>query len=823
MGSGKKAPKKQGAAAPVPAGEAPQTQAAPAPAGLAGLVSGLPSTAAGIKTLHLAAQQASAAELQASKAQVIAYLASVSPVELKKAALIAGFKYPSLAGSTDGGKCGSLAFWLNPVYTSPSALEKKAKVQATIAAKFAALPPEEQQKILAQEAVWAAELKAQGINVQLAPDLEMPPVEVVDEEELALRVAAVKQAAEKILADPLSGGITYVDVVALHDALSALARAHVPGADPAWLKQQKAFSLVGDLIAKAPGWTKGALLVQMAAVAAEKAGVPKEGVASLPLSGLVALFDPQADPQLKQAAKELALEKVQVVDAVRAAVKAVEDLTQDLPPEAEDLSQPTVPKEPALKLEWLATAKAAAEKLIWAEGEYAKHVTQTTCQSWPHLKWFTGIPAPITFINASGALQAKAKAVVASLDAKALRQAAQTLAGLSEEEAKVATKAQLAAVVLGAVLGKAATPKVQGKAQGMLAKIHAKIQTTPKLPPVPKPGPEPPPVPPPPQGHVPAPPAALLPKHVPFREKVQALAGIVLQRLALAKMPPWKGRDAVRKLALTHEGPATALGGVHEKHFYRDPTGKRWLFKLDKHPGAPAAAAEEAAEVVRRAGLPTVEVRVRDLGDRVGSLQPMLEGAKPLPPDPLQWTPQQRQGMMMHHVVDWLLGDHDGNPQNFLVYEGAPVRVDRGQAFKFFGRDRLALDYEPNKVHGAPPHAALLLYRAARAGKVHVDPRTVLPVIKAVETIPDDEYREFLRPVAEAGAKGRAAGWYEAMAQRAAAKKGGAPVTDVDVAEAFLEAALERKRNLRRDFEEFFSAVFGGRFRFADPSATKAG
>jgi len=176
---------------------------------------------------------------------------------------------------------------------------------------------------------------------------------------------------------------------------------------------------------------------------------------------------------------------------------------------------------------------------------------------------------------------------------------------------------------------------------------------------------------------------------------------------------------------------------------------------------------------------------------------------------------------MMHHIVDWLIGDHDGNAGNFLLADGTPLRIDRGQAFKFFGKDRLDLYYEPNKKHGAPPHAALLLYRAARQGQVQVDPHTLLPVIKAAQAIPDEEYRAILRPVAETGVKTKKAAWYPAMYERAAAKKGGPP-TPQDVAEAFLDAAVERKRNLRKDFEAFFSSVFGEPFRFVEDEKTTA-
>jgi len=45
----------------------------------------------------------------------------------------------------------------------------------------------------------------------------------------------------------------------------------------------------------------------------------------------------------------------------------------------------------------------------------------------------------------------------------------------------------------------------------------------------------------------------------------------------------------------------------------------------------------------------------------------------------------------------------------------------------------------------------LRTWEAAAKGDVHFDPSRVLPAVKAFEQIPDAEYREMLRPVAEAG------------------------------------------------------------------------
>ena len=154
---------------------------------------------------------------------------------------------------------------------------------------------------------------------------------------------------------------------------------------------------------------------------------------------------------------------------------------------------------------------------------------------------------------------------------------------------------------------------------------------------------------------------------IPFQKQLEALAGVVAQRRAADSLPPWRGAEAVRQIPLAYKESGAALGGMHEKHVYSDPaTGGRWLFKPDKHGGTQAAAEEAAGEIARRIGLPAVETRRVTLGGQAGSVQPFVEGAAALPDDPLAWTPGQRTGVMMQHVADWLVGDHDGDGANFL-------------------------------------------------------------------------------------------------------------------------------------------------------------
>lgn len=83
----------------------------------------------------------------------------------------------------------------------------------------------------------------------------------------------------------------------------------------------------------------------------------------------------------------------------------------------------------------------------------------------------------------------------------------------------------------------------------------------------------------------------------------------------------------------------------------------------------------------------------------------------------------------------------------------------------------------------------------------------VQPVIKNFEAIPDSQWRSMLHSTAYEGAKaGSGVHWVPAMRKQAAKKHGiaAAKVSTEQIAEAFLDHAVERKQNLRKAFAEFF-------------------
>ena len=224
------------------------------------------------------------------------------------------------------------------------------------------------------------------------------------------------------------------------------------------------------------------------------------------------------------------------------------------------------------------------------------------------------------------------------------------------------------------------------------------------------------------------------------------------------------------------------VGGAHSKEFWTDEADERWLFK----PAERAADdfvphGEEAAYKIARLIDPdAIEVRTVRLNGKTGSIQKWRTDLKREIDfdgvNPVELTTLDIEQIQREHVIDWLIANHDGHAKQFLrARNGRVYGIDKGQAFKHLGEDRLSIDYHPNGQFGEQEPFYNTLFRAVKGGDVEVDPAVTLRTIREVEKIPDEDYLAILRPYAEGRFK------------RNEARK-----------RAFYETALERKRNLRR-------------------------
>ncbi|WP_424892368.1 hypothetical protein [Streptomyces sp. XH2] len=297
-----------------------------------------------------------------------------------------------------------------------------------------------------------------------------------------------------------------------------------------------------------------------------------------------------------------------------------------------------------------------------------------------------------------------------------------------------------------------------------------------------------------------------------FNANVQALMAQVQHAKATSQdLPAHIDAKEVASWDFGAGTTASNLGGTYAKTVHTAPDGSQWLFKADhNHGGALGHTEAAASHVLSLGGVPSVPVYHHKKSDgTAGSIQPMLQGAKPFTSSPSEWTQSQVDAIVRSHVGSWLIGEHDGHKDNWLqTPSGGLVQVDRGQAYKHYGNDKLSIDYAPSGGGGfTPVHQRL--YQAALGGGlakgVKLNPAAAHPVIKKFESIPDAQLRSILHYTAHEGAKAGVA-WVPQMRSRAAKalKVPQSQVTHEQIANTFLDHAVERKNSLRQNFTDFF-------------------
>ena len=300
-------------------------------------------------------------------------------------------------------------------------------------------------------------------------------------------------------------------------------------------------------------------------------------------------------------------------------------------------------------------------------------------------------------------------------------------------------------------------------------------------------------------------------KSAPPVPKAPATSPAVQARTADEAWAELKARNPFR-----FHSDASELGGVHTKYFYLDEAGDKWLFKPISEDFR--AWGDEVAYLIQREiDTDAIEVRVIELKDlhgkrRQGSIQKMKKGLK----DPANFEkvdiasidPAELIQIQREQVVDWLISNHDGHAGQFLrAQDGRVYGIDKGQLYKYFGRDKLAIDYAPNAGGRFDEPLYNKLLRAHRDGKIKLDLQATEERIRRVEAISDAAFREMLMPYASRRFAGQAG-----------------------ALEDFLRAAVERKNSIRQEFERFYGGLESARlgrkveFRFggAVPEASPA-
>ena len=705
------------------------------------------------------------------------YLGGLDAAELQSLAAQEGFEHPSLVGLNSPPGQHPLVHWLDPAY--PGELPSKLAIQAKADERYGALAAGETVAGLKLADVQAAE-------AAMAPpppgSWTATPAEVVGAQ------AQLHQALADFGFGKAVGGSTDGGLGGLLAAENHLATAACPelGGDLDVAKGAAKASVDNALGTFTGSQRKAALATVMAAAQAEGTVTEAESKYLTPAEQL-ALLRSSTAPTETAGLKELATVRAGQLAKLEAAKAAYSGLG------------PTGTKAALAGLD-SPGGKDAAVAFATTAGDYFARRTEVAT-------WAQGVAASaeVTPLSGYGSWDSAQHAAALTTEwrnwakTQKLADLRDVASSLGMSSTAKASRAQLQNYV-------AATWDPALEKSSIVAAVAA-----PKKPPAKAPAPAPP---------APAPVSAASATSVPgpsappsaksFAAKhLQIVAALKAHQALAADLP---ARPPAAEVASWEFGPAQAanLGGAHTKSLHTAPDGSVWMFKPDSQAGGARAHAEAAAsEILTRAGVPSVPVYARKVGGKPGSIQPLVKGASTLAADPKSWSQADVDGIVRYHVAAWATGDHDGNPHNMLrTPSGGLCPIDHGQAFKFYGQDRLATDYHPNSSFGSVPvfHQA---YGASKAGTlatgVAVRPEAALPTIKAFEAMPDAAYRAMLAPVATEGVKAKVH-WVGPMRKAAQKRLGKTEVSDAEVAEEFLHEAVQRKNGLRSAFASFFSA-----------------
>jgi hypothetical protein len=700
------------------------------------------------------------------------YLGGLDAAELQSLAAQEGFEHPLLVGLNSPPGQHPLVHWLDPAY--PGELPSKLAIQAKADERYGALA--------AGETVGGLKLAdVQAAEAAMAPpppgSWTATPAEVVSAQ-AQLHQALADFGFGKGLNGPPDGGVGGVLA-----AENLLATASCPelGGNLDVAKGAAKASVDTTLASLTVAQRKVALAKVMAASQAEGTVSEAETKYLTPVEQL-ALLRSSTSPTETAGVKALAAGRAEQFAKLEAAKAAY-------PGTATALAGLDTPE-----------GKAAAGAFANAAADYFARRTQVAA-------WAQGVAASaeITPVCGYGSWDSAQHAAALTTEwrnwakTQKLADLRDVASSLGMSSTAKASRAQLQNYV-------AATWDPALEKSSIVAAVAA-----PKKPPAPKaPAPAAPALAPAPAPAKPVPGPSAPPSAKSFAAKhLQIVAALKAHQALAADLP---ARPPAAEVASWEFGPAQAanLGGAHTKSLHTAPDGSVWMFKPDSQAGGARAHAEAtASEILARAGVPSVPVYARKVGGKPGSIQPLVKGASTLSADPKSWSQADVDGIVRYHVAAWATGDHDGNPHNMLrTPSGGLCPIDHGQAFKFYGQDRLAADFHPNSSFGSVPvfHQA---YSASKAGTlatgVAVRPEAALPTIKAFEAMPDAAYRAMLAPVATEGVKSKVH-WAEPMRKAAQKRLGKTQVSDAEVAEEFLHEAVQRKNGLRSAFASFFSA-----------------
>lgn len=239
---------------------------------------------------------------------------------------------------------------------------------------------------------------------------------------------------------------------------------------------------------------------------------------------------------------------------------------------------------------------------------------------------------------------------------------------------------------------------------------------------------------------------------------------------------------------------AKEIGGQQRKVLFVDPDGNEWLFK----PGATGRGAHAdiaAMELARRLGIRTPPVRAYVLpykGElRSGHLQRFVPDLRSLSKSDAirtQLTPEQQRELVVHSVFDRLIANDDAHAQNFMLDpDGNLWGIDKTRSWKGMNLPNDTMD--PSSL-GQGGNAGLrpavnkwwLEARDHPEMLESVAPADIGRILRYVDDITDEEFLRIMAPVLDDFSE----------------------LSQFRTRDDFLRAVLDRKQNLKSDFERHF-------------------
>jgi hypothetical protein len=224
--------------------------------------------------------------------------------------------------------------------------------------------------------------------------------------------------------------------------------------------------------------------------------------------------------------------------------------------------------------------------------------------------------------------------------------------------------------------------------------------------------------------------------------------------------------------------------GSHGAQVWVDDVGNRWLFKPQQDWATDLDIA--IAKLQSKALLDRPAIYKMTLHGKTGSLQYMFQSTDAFPGGSFSVASLSAEDIAVferEQIFDWMISNFDTHSGQWIRLKetGQLYGTDKGQAFKFFGKDKLSWDYVPVTPLSPDKLTYTRIWQDFVAGKnvPLTDPTQgeLGTFIDHLMSIPDDVYRELLTPYAK---------FRESIGLGSAQK--------------FLDAAVARKNSLKSDF-----------------------